>query len=196
MTANMAVRQSFFTALTDTKTTDVEGVGTLRTLQNGDIYRWVKNKSTTNASRAGAPALFDISANAGATLKNECVVGEDASGDEYVMGGVWMAAVAALSYGWILVRGVHAGIRFTDDVTCTIGDILIPNLATDVSLTAAKCYSFKIGMTRANAVATAYWTGVHFDPSDPHVTVLNASGTTATGTTVASDCVGFVWGLL
>jgi len=195
MTANMNVRQSFFTALTDTKATDVEGVGTLRTLQNGDIYRWVKNDST-DAAKVGAPACFDISGHDDTALKNAVVTEDQATADAYVMGGVHVSAIPGGEYGWILVRGVYATCRWSDEATCTVGDVLIPNVSTDTAATdaAAKNYCFKIGSTRAQLIAT---TGTYADYTDiPHAIALDPTTTVSTGTDPSTDLVALIYGLL
>jgi len=195
MTANMNVRQSFFTTLIETSSTDKEGVGTLRTLQNGDVYRWVKNDSD-DAAKVGAPACFDISGHDDTALKNAIVTEDQATADAYVMGGVHVSAIPGGEYGWILVRGVYANCRFSDEATCTVADVLIPNVSTDTAATdaASKNYCFKIGNTRAQLIAT---TGTYADYTDvPHAIALDPETTVSTGTDPSTALVALIYGLL
>jgi len=106
MTANMAVRQSFFTALTETSATDKEGVGTIRRTQNGDTYKWVQNKHS--AALTVGQAAFHSLANQATfnTLVYDC-----AAADLGCMAGIVMATSLAVDYfGWIQIFGYNASV--------------------------------------------------------------------------------------
>ena len=135
MTANAAVRQSFFTALTDTKTTDVEGVGTLRTDQFGNVYRWVYNQSTTT-SLAGQPACFDASDVAATFYQNVVGMSDIAAGDEFFLAGVFISAIPTLNYGWILVSGKYDTARLINSAAVAGGILEAIISTTDTTLTA------------------------------------------------------------
>ena len=65
------LKKQFVTGITDTKATDVEGVGVLRYEPEGKVYRWVKNRNAT-AITAGQPVCYDAG-NAGSTAIFESV---------------------------------------------------------------------------------------------------------------------------
>lgn len=129
----------FETALTDIKDSDIEGIGSLREDDLGNVYRWVQNTCAT-AMAAGScasypatdgsasPALFKkrISATAAAEL----------SADNFA--GICMAAIAASGastskYGWVQVKGVYSAasvLTLSSTISLSIGDKLIPASAT------------------------------------------------------------------
>lgn len=125
MVANAAMRQSFFTALTDTKSTDVEGVGTLRRDQFGNVYRWVQNVDGS-AITVGMVVSHDLTDTSTMLTAVDC--GQDT--DLSVMAGVVMAAsVATLYYCWIQVLGFNASALVSitaTAITITAGNYLKP----------------------------------------------------------------------
>ena len=121
----MSLKQCFVTALTDTSSTDDEGVGTLRFAQNGDVYRWVQNVDTT-AITVGMVVSHDLTDTS--TMLTAVDAGQ--TSDLSVMAGVVMAAsVATTEYGWIQVLGFNASalVSVTATViTITAGNYLKP----------------------------------------------------------------------
>ena len=100
----MSLKQCFVTALTDTSSTDDEGVGTLRFAQNGDVYRWVQNVDTT-AITVGMVVSHDLTD----TSTMFAAVDAGADADLSALAGVVMAAsIATEYYGWIQVLGFNA----------------------------------------------------------------------------------------
>lgn len=190
-----SVKMAFVTSLTETATTDLEGAGTLRRDQYGNVYRWVKNAST-DAARAGAPACFDATNIGTSDLLQECVTEDQTTGDEMLFAGIWLAAVAGGSFGWVLVSGQYTTARVAvgTGIDIVVGDVLVPNLSTDTTDTASKPYSFAQLTAR-----TDVWTGKtalkYAKLNDPFAYALEALGTPTTDTSASSLAV-FVRGLL
>ena len=155
MAANANPRTSFFTALTETSSTDKEGVGTLRTDQFGNVYRWVKNEETSDVPVVGQ-AVFHLLSN-GVTMTQ--TIQTCATADLGVMAGLVMATtLPALYYGWVQVIGYHATgvVSNATNVTITAGCFLKGvNAATYMLLDAATQASYKRNVQILEAVATA-----------------------------------------
>jgi hypothetical protein len=182
---------AFVTALTEQSTSDLEGVGTTRTDQYGKRYRWVKN-SGDNAARAGAPAYF----------LHRIPVEDIASADLPYFAGVWLAAVAAASYGWIQTFGVSDDVRIAaaSATSYAVGDILVDNCSTDTAGTgAAAPHAFTLAMLAAGIFGTS--TGTAYTVAQvmqPHVVLAEtcASRATAAALTTAQALQVFVRGLI
>lgn len=112
----------FLTAVTDTKDSDVEGVGAIR--QEGDkFYRWVKNTEGSAALRVGAPVCYDLSDNE--TL-HEGVL-SPVTADLAFLAGIAVSAIPAGEWGWILIEGWYDDAYVQNSgsaVTFAAGDIL------------------------------------------------------------------------
>jgi len=125
MGANAAIRQSFFTALTETSATDKEGVGTLRMDQFGNTYRWVQNVNAA-AMTVGMVVSHDLTDTSTFFQKVDLGVTVDLS----AMAGVVMAAsLAASYYGWIQCLGYNASALVSNanySVSLAVGDYLKP----------------------------------------------------------------------
>lgn len=148
------MKSLFATLLTDTKSTDVEGVGKLR-FEDEKVYRWVKNAEASTASVVGGIAGHKFSD--GAAMKQLCYIPSTANLG--AMAGVWMAIVAAGSYGWIQVLGYTASaLVFGSQTTVkTAGDTLLAvNAATyaDADTTMGTAPKYRNGLTLLVAVAT------------------------------------------
>lgn len=122
MTVNAGqYKTTYLTALTDTKSTDVEGVGCLR-LVAGKLYRWVKIHTGTTATVAtvanGAVGFLatDTTLTTVCTDVTDCIAG--------LAAGVTLAAgITDNYYGWIQVGGLSGALAV--DVTGTtpaVGD--------------------------------------------------------------------------
>ena len=126
----------FGTALTDTATTDIEGIGTLR--WDGDkLYRWVKNGEAT-AQAAGNLVCHQFSN--GSTAIEHILT--PLTADLGFMAGVCISAIPATpGYGWIQVLG-YGGAALLPHTQTTgsyaAGDYLTPVNAVTYSSTAAK----------------------------------------------------------
>jgi hypothetical protein len=192
---------AFVTALTEQSTSDLEGVGTTRTDQYGKRYRWVKN-SGDNAARAGAPACFDLTSIAAAYFLHRIPVEDIASADLPYFAGVWLAAVAAASYGWIQTFGVSDDVRIAaaSATSYAVGDILVDNCSTDTAGTgAAAPHAFTLAMLAAGIFGTS--TGTAYTVAQvmqPHVVLAEtcASRATAAALTTAQALQVFVRGLI
>lgn len=134
-----AKKIAFLTSLTETATTDVEGVGTMREDQFGNKYRWLYNAGAV-AARAGYPACYDAS-NLAASDFLQKALPDPADADVNFFAGIWMAAVAAASYGWVLTNGVYTTAKMAGAETGTtagspsaaVNDLLIPSTLTDTT---------------------------------------------------------------
>lgn len=107
------MKQLFQTALTDIKSTDVEGVGTLR-YENEKIYRWVKNEEASTALTVGQLATHVI-AN-GILLTT--TVKQPATANLGFIGGVVVAtSLTAGYYGWIQIYGPNSSVSVSGGTT-------------------------------------------------------------------------------
>lgn len=108
----MAQKVLFETQLTDLRTTDVEGVGSLRYDDKGNIDKWVKNGSSTALVAAGS-CLEHLGSTAAGTVGTK-VTSPDAgasTGIVNVPAGVPHTGIGASGtdtgcFGWIRVEGV------------------------------------------------------------------------------------------
>ena len=123
------IKTLFATKLTDVRSTDVEGVGTLRYGSDGDVYRWVRNLSTTTAIVALQPVCYDETT-VGTKAYIESV-SEPETESLMCLAGIAMTAMAAsaslaLKYGWVQVQGYKNGVLHQNAGTVIgIGDSLI-----------------------------------------------------------------------
>jgi len=117
------VKTYFLTSLTDVKTTDVEGVGTLR-FEGDKVYKWVKfTYENSVAAAAGNLAYYD---------DTDCTtVTADKSASVGVVAGVFMADSSTNNtYMWIQVAGVAEGVN-CDDSTVNAAGIVLTASSTD-----------------------------------------------------------------
>ena len=100
----MAEKILFQTKLTEQSTSDIEGEGTIRRDEYGNVFKWVQNAeaSTVTATLSGLSS-YNIDSDkktvkipAAATLANSA--------------GFWMSAVVGQSYGWIQCQGTGPGL--------------------------------------------------------------------------------------
>jgi hypothetical protein len=107
----------FETKLTDIKSIDVEGVGTLRYESDGRVYRWVKNRSAT-AFAAKQPVCYDAdNVGTNALFKS---VNSPVTADIPLQAGLAVTAIAASGgncFGWIMVQGYFQDARVTTPAT-------------------------------------------------------------------------------
>lgn len=191
----MAKKILFETALTDTATTDVEGIGTEREDKYGNKYRWVYNASAV-AARAGAPACYDVSLYSSDNFLKH-VLAAPADEDISFFAGVFMSAIPTLNYGWIMTWGRYstARVAVASGGAVGTGDQLVPSTLTDTTGTAAaRPYAFINGADISVAATTAQDTVQKF--ICPHALGIEAIAT-ATGITgtVPQSCKVFVRGL-
>ena len=118
-----AMKTLFVTDLTDTSTTDKEGVGTLR-WDGANCYRWVYN-ATESATVVGEVVCHDMDANPDSTLVESVYAA--ATADLGMLAGVCMSIIASESYGWIQVFGVCTSVIVAENTATitAIGDYLI-----------------------------------------------------------------------
>lgn len=188
----------FVTSLTDTSTStlgDIEGIGTTRYDEKGNRYRYVKNLDSF-AARSGGPAMYDLTNNGSAAdILDECTV-DGADLDRAMFAGVWMAAVPALGFGWIMTLGRYDEARgaVESSVTWAIGDVLIPSTLTNTAYTAASAsYAFILGVDVSLTASDD--TGIIFSAfMSPHVICLES--TTSLTTTLATMVDVYVKGLV
>ena len=113
----MPEKDLFVTAITDTKSTDVEGVGVLRWVAD-KLYRWVQNDDAS-AITVGQVACHTLS-DAATLLKNIDQAGGSAGDIECMAGVVMAASLATTYYGWIQVLGYYASVSVTNTTDTTV----------------------------------------------------------------------------
>ena len=177
---------------------DLEGVGTVRIDQYGRRFRWVKNDDAS-AARAGAPCCYDETDVAEKTFLKYVAVDDIAAGDLKYFAGLWMSAVPAAGFGWIITHGVYdtARVAVVSGGTVVAGNILIPNASTDTAGTAAsKPYSLYAIMVQGLTLATA--AGQIDAMMDPKCIAMDAitAGSDDSTVTVPSTTSVFVKGLI
>jgi hypothetical protein len=137
------IKTLFETKLTDIKSTDVEGVGTLRYESDGRVFRWVKNEGS--ACTAKQPMCYDVS-DVGTNALFHTVL-TPATADLMMQAGIAVTAIGAsgaVCYGWVQVEGYFQDARVlgVSGTAIAVGDELV---AADATTT----------LTRATAVGTA-----------------------------------------
>ena len=197
-TTGTCQKSAFMTALADTSTQDLEGAGTTRRDQFGKSYRWVMNDSTV-AARVGAPALYDETDVAQTYFLQRCIMEDQAAGDVKYLAGIWLAAVAAQSYGWIQTFGPYGTARMAAASAGAVvaGDLMVPNVSTDTTGTAAsKPYCFTTLFVQGATIATA--AGQLDGLFNPKVIAMGAvtNGSDDATVTVPSTVQVFVKGLI
>jgi hypothetical protein len=129
--AIFGIKKIFQTKLTDTSTSDLEGVGTIR-FEGQKIYKWVEynNGQNTVASIAGAAAYYYALSRNGNSLgyENSEVTMDRADG--LFVAGVFQAIIADGSYGWIQIQG-PATLTVAIDAGAADGNMLIMSNAVD-----------------------------------------------------------------
>jgi hypothetical protein len=108
----------FATAITDYKSTDVEGAGQLRWV--GDkCYRWMKNGEAATAWVAGQP-VCGKGADYGDIHKIAYI---PVTAQLMFLKGIAMSAVPATYFGWVQVHGYYASVmvKNASGTTYTIG---------------------------------------------------------------------------
>ena len=122
------IKHLFHTEITDTEMTDIEGVGTLRYGSTGQVWRWIKNRSTTTAIVAKQPVSYnDGNVGTKAIFKS---VNEPETENLMIAAGLAVTALAAsatdaLSYGWICVQGYFQDALLGGDTAIGLGDSLV-----------------------------------------------------------------------
>ena len=159
------IKVLFETALTDVKSTDVEGVGTLR-YEDEKVYRWVKNHAATVIA-AKAPVCYD--AGAVGTIALFDSVETPVTADLMLSAGVAMTAFAisgGVCYGWTQVQGYFKDARVGSPATSSglsaaiaIGATLLPKdgltwLGHSVAVGTAPSYAFHYVALETLAAAT------------------------------------------
>jgi len=122
----MAEKVLFRTSLTDTESTDVEGVGTIRKDDKGRKYKWVRNTNGTTLTAKQA-VCYDIANNTGAADMLQEVI-DPATANLMAFAGIAMSAATDDSYFWILIRGLIDD-AITDvpvSAAIIVGDFLLP----------------------------------------------------------------------
>ena len=104
--AGSGIKRIFATALTETNTLDLEGVGAIR-FEGNKVYKWVKfnNGAGDVASIAGDVAYYyGVSGDAvtGGYENNEVTMDRT---DAFLAAGVFQAIIADGSFGWIQIKG-------------------------------------------------------------------------------------------
>lgn len=116
------VTQGFITQLSESRATDVEGVGTKRR-EAGNVYMWIKNGEGSAALTAGMPACHKSGSGANYTVLKPAT--------NYLAryaGRIKSTSIAAGEYGWIQIEGEAVGLVYgtATDHAITAGMTLKP----------------------------------------------------------------------
>jgi len=104
MGTNESMKKVFQTRLTDTSTTDLEGIGVIR-FEGAKVFKWVSYNSGTGAVAAVAGSAVVYHGDNAVVADSAADVTMDIS-DGLVTAGVLQAVIANGSYGWIQIKGV------------------------------------------------------------------------------------------
>jgi len=172
----MAQKVLFETALTDLRTTDVEGLGNLRFDEKGNVDKWVKNSGTTALSAGGSclERLTSVSAAVGQRIIAPDGVGA-ATGLVTLPAGVPHTAIAASGastgdHGWVRVKGIMTTPVYQATTALVQGQV---SLATNVG-----------GWDKPITFTAGYPSPIR------HVRLCSALATT--GAATANSCVVYV----
>lgn len=146
--ANASRKVLFQTGLTETRTTDVEGKGTVREDRFGNKYRWVYNASAI-AAVPGGPVCYDLSLHAGENFRKHVLV-DFIDADILFLAGIAISAIPTVNYGWILTHGKYstANVALASGESCAANDLLIPSTLVATAVTGVgKAFSFLQGWT-------------------------------------------------
>jgi len=183
--------------VTSYSSTDVNTKGSFQ--EAGDqLYQWVYNAGAV-AARAGGPACYDASNIGESDFLQDCLP-DAADADVNFFAGIWMSAVPAESYGWILVKGTYATGKLAPSTTAlpAAGDQLIPSTATDTTGTgASRAFALLNGIDISDSITTAtgYATILNALLIAPCCICLDAVTDTGTATDTVSANI-FVRGLM
>ena len=102
---NESMKKVFQTKLTDTSTTDLEGIGVLR-FEGPRVFKWIKYEAGTGAVAAVAGNGVVYHGDDSVVLDTEADVTSDYSDGTGIVAGVLQAVIADESFGWIQIKGV------------------------------------------------------------------------------------------
>lgn len=156
-----SIKQIFQTKITETKDTDVEGVGARRFDENGNEYRWVKNTNGSALTQYQA-VCYDVSNNAGASDFFDEVV-DPATANLMAFAGIAMSAIADDEFGWIQIGGISFNAATDVPVTTAIdvGDFLLVSNGNEhlgesgSTVAAGTAPTYPYGAVAIEAIATA-----------------------------------------
>lgn len=123
----MITKQIFVTpSVTDYKSSDVEGVGTKRTV-DGKVYMWVKNGDSSGSWTVGQAVLGKPSDAGNFTKIGYTAVAAGTTPLSCLM-GIAVSAVPYGQYGWIIQLGYYASVSVhrSTNTTAAIGDYCKP----------------------------------------------------------------------
>lgn len=118
----MTLKAVWRTTLTQTSSSDLEGVGSLR-FENGKWYRYVQNTAGTAVTR-GQAVCHDLSEDSDLL---ETVIDPATADFGFLAGLVVASSLADDYYGWILVQGTMTDAdvyQYTQTTTAAAGDYL------------------------------------------------------------------------
>ena len=157
----MAQKILFQTALTDLETTDVEGKGNLRYMDDGRVYRWVKNVSATALLYHGAclKALTSVVSAINSNVRSTDTA-TAATAQLSIPAGVPVTAIGASGsgtgdHGWIQVAGpAKVSMVMSDAASAGSGSAGLMSIATNLPATDAGWDVPE--QNSANSASTAY----------------------------------------
>ncbi len=105
MGTNESMKKVFQTKLTDTSTTDLEGIGVLR-FEGVRVFKWIKYNKGGDSVAAVANNMVVYHGDDAVVLDSAAEVTMDYSSGDSLVAGKLMAVIADASFGWIQIKGI------------------------------------------------------------------------------------------
>lgn len=128
----------FQTELTQVSQTDLEGAGTLRFTDDGRVYRWVQNRSSTTALVANQSVCYHVASAAAGSETFYKSVFTPATANLGALAGALETGIAADYYGWVQVEGFKPDLLVKLPKTATDIIVSCTLLGVDATTTPAK----------------------------------------------------------
>ena len=128
---NESMKKIWQTQLTDTSTTDLEGIGVIR-LEGSRWYKWVKYNDGTGDVAAVAGNVVVYHGDDAVVIDSACEVTMDYTDGDNICAGALQAIIAHGSFGWIQIKGI--AVLTTALTAGSDGDQLTPVGAADGTL--------------------------------------------------------------
>lgn len=102
---NESMKKVFQTKLTDTRATDVEGIGVIR-FEGSRIFKWCKYNKGGDSVAAVANKTVVYHGDDAVVLDSACEVTMDYSSGDDICAGMLMAIIADGEFGWVQIKGI------------------------------------------------------------------------------------------
>ena len=103
--SNEGIKKVFQTGLTDTESTDVEGIGVIR-FEGSRVFKWCKYNKGTGSVAAVANETVVYHGDDAVVLDSACEVTMDLTDGNDICAGMLMAVIADGEFGWVQIKGI------------------------------------------------------------------------------------------